>query len=86
MKYRVYGTVVGSKYLGVFEADTPEHAVELALMTASVGLCYQCSHECEDPEITDASAEPIESEDGVSRVKRRVEEIKRSSQPTMKIS
>lgn len=62
MKFRVSGTVVGSKYLGVFEAKTKEEAEEKALSSpeASVSLCHQCSSECEDPEIQEAHAELME--------------------------
>ena len=44
-KYRVVGKVYASKYLGEFEANSPEEAVDLALNSdaASVCLCHQCS-------------------------------------------
>ena len=58
-KFRVYGTVVGSKYLGIFEAESKEEAEEKALDTSSVSLCHQCSEECEDPEISKTHAEEI---------------------------
>ncbi len=57
-KWAVYGTVVGSKFLGVIEADTAEEAVAKAIRNASVSLCHQCDEECEGAEITDAIAEP----------------------------
>ena len=59
MKYHVYGTVKACKYLGSFEADSEEEAIEKALNSdeAYVSLCYQCSSECEDPAIEDAYAE-----------------------------
>lgn len=34
-KYRVYGKVSGTKYLGVFEADSPEEAEDKALNSDS---------------------------------------------------
>lgn len=60
-KYNVTGTVTGAKYLGVFEADSPEAAVEKALESnaARVTLCHQCCVECEDPEIQEGEAEAI---------------------------
>lgn len=61
-KYRVWGRVVGSKYLGEFEAETSEKALEMALDSdaASPSLCYHCSGECEDPVVEDGVAEEIE--------------------------
>lgn len=61
-RYRVRGTVIGTKYLGEFEANSEEEAVELALNSeeACVSLCHQCSGDCEDPEIHEANAELID--------------------------
>lgn len=60
-KYRAFGKVVGTKYLGEFEADTPEEAKEKAENSedACVILCYSCISECEDPEIVDVEVEKI---------------------------
>lgn len=60
-KYAVIGTVVGAKYLGDFEADTPEEAVEKAVEAAGgpVSLCHACSSECEDGEVQDGVADEI---------------------------
>lgn len=60
-KFSVVGVVKASKWLGEFEADTPEVAIELALQSdaASVSLCHHCSSECEDPQIEEAIAEEI---------------------------
>lgn len=57
--FRVNATVVGSKYLGEFEADTAEAAEEMALSSgaASISLCHQCSHHCESPECSEVVAE-----------------------------
>jgi hypothetical protein len=57
MKFRVYGVVTGSKYLGKYEADSKEAAIAMALDDCCVSLCHQCSRECEDPEIIKAVAE-----------------------------
>jgi hypothetical protein len=62
-KWSVVGTVIGSKYLGEFEAATEEEAVEKALRRAHVSLCHQCSDECSDAEVHEAHAELIEEED-----------------------
>lgn len=60
-RWNVYGAVRASKYLGEFEAETAEEAVQLALDSdaASCSVCHQCSSEVEDPEIEDAVAEEI---------------------------
>lgn len=64
-KYQVNGHVRGGKYLGVFEADTKEAAVALALesQAAWVSMCHQCASECEDPQIMDADAELVDQEE-----------------------
>ncbi len=61
-KYHVYGHVVGTKYLGEFEAETPEEAKEMAIEAeeAHVSFCHQCSRECSDPEIHEATVEEAE--------------------------
>ena len=60
-KYRVYGAVIGGKYLGEFEADNPEEAEQKALNSEGyVSLCHQCARECEDAEIHEVTVEPIE--------------------------
>lgn len=60
-KYRVYGAVTGGKYLGEFEANSPEEATQKALDSdaANVSLCHQCCDQCEDPEIHDAQADLV---------------------------
>ena len=56
------GIVTASKYLGEFEADSEEEAIEMALNSeeASVSICHQCSHDVSDPEINEANAELVE--------------------------
>lgn len=62
-RYHVTGHVAGSKYLGEFEAETPEAAVAMALESdeAQSSLCHQCASECEDPTIEDATASEVTS-------------------------
>jgi hypothetical protein len=43
--YKAYGVVIGTKYLGEFEADSPEEAERLAWKGAYVLLCKEC---CDD--------------------------------------
>lgn len=63
-KYRAYGRVVGSKYLGEFEADSPEEAKKLAEQSdeCHISLCWSCSDECEDPEIEEVYVEVLKEE------------------------
>jgi len=53
-KYRVSAKVVGSKYIGDFEAESVEEAIEMAINSGEccASLCHQCSDECEDPDVT----------------------------------
>jgi len=62
-RWRVYGVVTATKYLGEYEAETMEKAEEMALESdaASVCLCNACNRQAEDAEIHSAGAEPIES-------------------------
>lgn len=63
-RYHVYGHVVGTKYLGEFEAKNEKAAEGIALNgeEAYSSLCHQCSSECSDPEIKEATAELVEQE------------------------
>lgn len=64
-KYRVYGTVTGSKYLGRVEADNEAQAKEKGenLDTCYIGLCHQCDDECEDPEVTAVHVELVDEDE-----------------------
>jgi hypothetical protein len=55
--WSVTAAVVGSKWMGDYEAETGEEALEMAREKADVSLCHQCSDECEDPQIEHMSAE-----------------------------
>lgn len=61
MKYRVYAAVTGGKYIGEFEADTKEEAIDKAQDSdaAQVSLCHHCSSECESPETHKFIAEEV---------------------------
>lgn len=54
-KFRVSATVVGSKYIGEFEAETAEEAEVMAWQSgnAHVSMCHECTDECEDPECSE---------------------------------
>lgn len=60
-KFRINATVVGGKYIGEFEADTAEKAIEMAEQSekAYVSLCHHCTDQCEDPECSEFHAEEI---------------------------
>lgn len=59
MKYRCYGIVTGSKYLGTVEAENKKEAEDKAwkLDTTSVNVCHQCSDEVDSPEIQEIAVE-----------------------------
>lgn len=59
--FRVFASVMGSKYLGEFQAATKEEAEDMALKSdaASISLCHQCSHECEDAAVDKVEAEEV---------------------------
>lgn len=62
MKYRVYATVTGSKYIGEFEANSKEEAEEMASESVGcdvVSLCHECSGEVDELLITDFEAEGV---------------------------
>jgi hypothetical protein len=63
-KFKVYGQVVGSKYLGEVEANSKEEAEIKGgnLDECYVSLCHQCSRECDDPQIGDI--EVVRQEEG----------------------
>lgn len=47
MKYLVYGRFYASKFIGEFEANSPEEAREIAESSDNnyVSLCHQCAGE-----------------------------------------
>ncbi|MDE2107135.1 MAG: hypothetical protein KGL39_58560 [Patescibacteria group bacterium] len=63
-KYAVTAKVVGSTYLGTFEAHTEEEAIKTAIdANGSVCLCHQCSSKVEDPELVEFYAFLEDEED-----------------------
>lgn len=62
-KYHVTGAVTGSHYAGIFEAETPEEALELANRETHLSMCHQCSSDCEDPEFNAVDAEEVNPND-----------------------
>ncbi|GAA4827865.1 hypothetical protein GCM10023310_00660 [Paenibacillus vulneris] len=63
-KYRVYGVVRATKYIGEFEAETKEAAEQLAWDSdeAYSSVCYHCSKQVEDPEIERLEVEEIKEQ------------------------
>ena len=51
--------VIGGTFVGVFEAETAEAAIEKAWKKAHVSLCHHCSREISDPEVDELHAELI---------------------------
>jgi hypothetical protein len=60
-KFHVYATVKGTKYLGEFEAEDEDAAIEVASAAGSayINLCHQCGTQCEDAQCDDFTAEPV---------------------------
>lgn len=58
-KYRVYGKVVGTKYIGVYEGNTKEEAENKAYKDSSISLCHYCAEEISDPQIEELILEEI---------------------------
>jgi hypothetical protein len=51
MKYQVGGAVHASTWVGTFEANSPEEAIERAYEAAHVSVCHQCAEKISDPEV-----------------------------------
>lgn len=60
-RWNVYAAVHASAYLGEYEAETEDDAIEMALNEASVSVCHYCAKKIQDPEIGEATAEEIKS-------------------------
>jgi len=59
-KFNVYGSVVGSKFIGTYEAKTRDEAIDKASRDAHVSLCHHCATECENAEVDELTAERVE--------------------------
>jgi len=59
-KYRVYGIMTASVFLGAYEAEDSEAAIKLAEEDDNANwmptICHQCSHEVELNEIYETDA------------------------------
>ena len=62
MEYNVFGIFTASKFLGKFEANSPEEAEEMAANAATnhAQLCHQCAREVE---LEDYSASTFQVEE-----------------------
>lgn len=63
-KFRVYGVIRATKYIGEFEAESKEQAEQMAWDSDEgyVSVCHQCSREVEDPEIERMEVEQVREE------------------------
>jgi hypothetical protein len=66
-KWRVYGAVSATKYIGVVEAETEAQAIEVGgnHKNAYVSLCWQCSDECDGAEIQEIVVEQCDPDEKV---------------------
>lgn len=57
-KYQVYGTISGSVLLGIYEAETPEQAIEKSEGHDGYGfsVCHKCSADLQIGDIEDVVA------------------------------
>jgi len=64
-KYRAYGVLDATKYLGEFEADNKEKAEEMAEESDSqhVFLCHHCSSQFDLGDMIKIILEEVEEED-----------------------
>lgn len=65
-RYSVSGAVHGSTWIGEYDANTPEEAIELAYNDAGISLCHECARSVSDPEVCDLTAEDVETGDATS--------------------
>lgn len=63
--WNVSGAVVGSTYVGEFEAETAAAALKQAWKEADISLCHECAREISDPEVTELTAENVETGEAV---------------------
>lgn len=65
-RYSVTGAVHASTFIGEYDANTPEEAIELAYADAGVSLCHECARDVSDPEVCELTAEDVETGDATS--------------------
>lgn len=65
-RYSVTGAVVGSTWIGEYDANTPEEAFEFARDDAGISLCHECARSVSDPEVCELTAEDVETGDATS--------------------
>lgn len=65
-RYSVSGAVVGSTWIGEYDANTPEEAIGLAYNDAGISLCHECARKVSDPEVLELTAEDVETGDATS--------------------
>lgn len=62
-RWSVNATVVGGTHMGIFEAETAEEAIDKAWKAhEGISFCHHCSHQCENPEIENVTADPLDEE------------------------
>lgn len=84
--------VVGGAYIGEYEAETWEEAVELSRGDAGISLCHQCSRQCSDLEVDHFWAEDDEGgswseescHDIVAKQRKRIDELERENEELRK--
>jgi len=66
MKYKVYGVMTASVFIGEYEAEDDQAAIKLAEESDEANwnpsLCYHCSHEVELSDIDEVQAFESEGE------------------------
>jgi hypothetical protein len=58
-KFAVNGRVIGGKYLGTYEAESAEKAIEMAEAEAYVSLCHHCADDVGDLEVDELEAREV---------------------------
>ena len=61
-RYAVTAAVVGSKFIGYFEAESADDAIKKAEKEGDcyISLCHQCADQVESAEIDELFAEEVE--------------------------
>lgn len=65
-RYSVSGAVHGSTWIGWYDANTPQEAIERAYNDAGISLCHECARKVSDPEVLELVAEDVETGDATS--------------------